>query len=180
MLSVDDKFPSFSLRGVMSLDHPAGHFIDVSDSTYAGKWLIVFFWPKDFTFVCPTEIAAFGEMHNDFVSLNAQILGVSVDSDYVHLAWRKQEKQLANVPFPMLSDIKRELVSALGVENKAAGVAQRATYIVDPDGYIRFVSVTDIKVGRNSKDVLRVLSALQSDELCACNWQVGDKAVQAS
>jgi peroxiredoxin (alkyl hydroperoxide reductase subunit C) len=140
----------------------------------------VFFWPKDFTFVCPTEIAGFGAINGDFKDRDTVIYGVSVDSEFVHLAWRQNHADLKNLPFAMLSDIKRELSTALGVLDKSEGVAQRATFIVDPDGIIRFAYVTDLSVGRNPQEVLRVLDALQTDELCPCNWQKGEDVLKAA
>ena len=110
----------------------------------------------------------------------SQVLGVSVDSEFVHLAWRKDKEELRNLPFPMLSDIKRELSTELGVLDAEAGVAQRATYIVDPEGVIRFVYVTDLNVGRSPEEVLRVLDGLQTDELCPCNWQKGEDTLKAA
>ena len=100
----------------------------------------MFFWPKDFTFVCPTEIAEFGKRNRDFEDRDAQVLGVSTDNEYVHLAWRKDHPDLKDLPFPMLADIKRELSSALGIMHPSEGVAMRATFIVDPEGIIRYVS----------------------------------------
>ena len=179
MLGIGSKFPGFSLTGVVSND-PAKAFKDIDNSTYAGKWLVVFFWPKDFTFVCPTEIAAFGKLDKEFKARDAQLLGVSTDSEYVHHAWRSTKDELKNLPFPMLSDIKRELSAALGVLDPEAGVAQRATYIVDPQGVIRFVYVTDLSVGRSPAEVLRVLDALQTDELCPCNWKKGEDTLKAA
>ena len=105
---------------------------------------------------------------------------MSTDSEFVHLAWRQNHKDLNNLPFPMLSDIKRELSSELGILDKNEGVAQRATYIVDPEGVIRFVMLTDLNVGRNPNEVLRVLDALQSDELCPCNWKKGEDTLKVA
>ncbi|MCG8435765.1 MAG: peroxiredoxin, partial [Gammaproteobacteria bacterium] len=133
-----------------------------------------------FTFVCPTEIAAFGALNNEFTDRDAQVLTGSTDSEFVHLAWRHQKAELNDLPFPMLADIKRELTSALGILDQEEGVAKRATFIVDPEGIIRFVSVTDMSVGRNPEEVLRVLDALQTDELCPCNWQQGDATLKVA
>ena len=113
-----------------------------------------------------TEIAAFGKLNKEFTDRDAQILGGSTDSEFVHHAWRTHHEDLKNLPFPMLADIKRELTGQLGIIDEAAGVAQRATFVVDPEGMIRFVYVTDLSVGRNPQEVLRVLDALQTDE-CA-------------
>ncbi len=179
MASVGQQFPQFSLKAVVSNDMKTA-FSDVSNTTYKGKWLVVFFWPKDFTFVCPTEIAEFGKMTKQFSDRDAQVLGASIDSEFVHLAWRQNHKDLNNLPFPMLADIKRELSSALGIIDPVEGVAQRATYIVDPQGVIRFVMVTDLSVGRNVKEVLRVLDALQTDELCPCNWEKGKDTLKVA
>ena len=179
MLGIGRKFPEFKLTGVVSNDMQKA-FQDVTNDTYAGKWLVVFFWPKDFTFVCPTEIAGFGRLNREFTDRDAQLLGVSTDSEFVHLAWRKSHEDLKGLPFPMLSDIKRELGTGLGILDKAEGVALRATFIVDPQGVIRFVSVNDLSVGRNPAEVLRVLDALQTDELCPCNWKQGEETLKAA
>ena len=179
MLGIGQRFPDFSLTGVVSSSLEAA-FRPVAHDSFPGKWKVVFFWPKDFTFVCPTEIAAFGRLHKEFQARDAQVLGVSIDSEFVHLAWRREKDELRDLPFPMLSDIKRELSSRLGVLDPEAGVAQRATYIVDPQGVIRFVYVTDLNVGRSPEEVLRVLDALQTDELCPCNWKQGEETLQAA
>ncbi|MGA2344152.1 MAG: peroxiredoxin [Steroidobacteraceae bacterium] len=179
MLGIGQRFPSFELTGVVSSD-PATAFQQFRSGEQAGKWQVLFFWPKDFTFVCPTEIAAFGKLNREFHDRGAELFGVSTDSEYVHLAWRRDKEELRTLPFPMLSDIKRELAGALGILDPEAGVAQRATFIVDPHGVIRFVYVTDLNVGRSPDEVLRVLDALQTDELCPCNWQKGDDTLKAA
>src|ERR1041385_4336955 len=130
MLTIGDSFPSFTAKAVIGLER-GKEFTILSSDSFPGKWKIYFFWPKDFTFVCPTEIAAFGKL-------------------------------------------ERELTPALGVLDRREGVALRATFIVDPEGVIRFASVNDLSVGRNPDEVLRVLDALQTDELCPCNWKKGD------
>ncbi len=176
MLGVGQKFPDFNLKATVDTDLKKA-FTDINQDTYKGKWKVYFFWPKDFTFVCPTEIVGFGKLNKDFQDRDAQVLGCSTDSEFVHLAWRQHHEDLKDLPFPMLADIKRELTSALGILDPVAGVAQRATYIVDPDNIIRFVMVTDLNVGRNVNEVLRVLDALQTDELCPCNWQKGQETI---
>jgi peroxiredoxin (alkyl hydroperoxide reductase subunit C) len=177
MLGVGEKFPEFSLQAVVGIERGKA-FQTITHNHYEGKWKVYFFWPKDFTFVCPTEIAAFAKLNREFADRDAQILGGSTDSEFVHLAWRQNHEDLKNLPFPMLADIKRELCSALGVLDPKEGVAQRATFVVDPDNVIRFVSVNDLSVGRNPQEVLRVLDALQTDELCPCNWQKGDEVLK--
>ena len=179
MLGVGKNFPDYRLNAVVSTDQSKA-FESIETSTHAGKWRVIFFWPMDFTFVCPTEIAAFGKLEKEFRARDAQLLGASTDSEYVHLAWRRDKDELKDLPFPMLADVKRELTTALGILDAEAGVAQRATYIIDPQGVIRFVYVTDLNVGRNPQEVLRVLDALQTDELCPCNWQKGDDTLKAA
>jgi lipoyl-dependent peroxiredoxin subunit C len=179
MLTVGDRLPSFALKGVVSTD-PKTAFTDVTDASFKGRWKVLFFWPKDFTFVCPTEIVGFAELDGEFQDRDAQLLGVSTDSEFVHLAWKQSREDLGQVPFPMLADIKRELSTALGVIDRNEGVALRATFIVDPDNVIRFVSVNDLSVGRNPQEVLRVLDALQTDELCPCNWSKGEETLKAA
>ena len=176
MLSVGQKLPDFKLKATVSLDIDKA-FADITQATHKGKWLVLFAWPKDFTFVCPTEIAEFGKLNKEFKDRDAQVLGLSTDNEFVHFAWRQNHKDLKDLPFPMLADIKRELSAALGILDPGEGVAQRATFIVDPQGIIRFVMVTDLSVGRNVKEVLRVLDALQTDELCPCNWQKGQDTI---
>ena len=187
LLTIGDQFPAYNLTAVIGGDlskvnaqQPDDYFTQVSSDDHAGKWRIVFFWPKDFTFVCPTEIAAFGKLEKEFRARDAQLLGASIDSEYVHLAWRREKEELRNLPFPMLADVKRELAGALGILDPEAGVAQRATFIVDPHGVIRFVYVTDLNVGRSPEEVLRVLDALQTDELCPWNWQKGEDTLKAA
>jgi alkyl hydroperoxide reductase subunit AhpC len=179
MLGVGKQFPEYRLNAVVSTDQSKA-FERIDGGTHAGKWRVIFFWPMDFTFVCPTEIAAFGKLEKEFRARDAQLLGASTDSEFVHLAWRRDKEELRDLPFPMLADVKRELTAALGILDADAGVAQRATYIVDPQGVIRFAYVTDLNVGRNPQEVLRVLDALQTDELCPCNWQKGDETLQAA
>jgi lipoyl-dependent peroxiredoxin subunit C len=179
MLTVGDRFPSFDLKAVVDTASDKA-FTQVTDKSYPGKWLVVFFWPKDFTFVCPTEIVGFGDVAGDFSDRDAQLLGASIDSEFVHLAWRQSREDLGKSPFPWLADIKRELSAACGILDANEGVALRATFIVDPDGIIRFSSVNDLSVGRNVQEVLRVLDALQTDELCPCNRAVGGETLKAA
>ena len=176
MLTVGDKIPEFSLTAV----DVNKSFQTVSQASYPGRWLVLFYWPMDFTFVCPTEIAEFSKRAHDFADRDAQVLGASTDTHFVHLAWRKQHEDLKDLEIPMLADTKRELAQALGILHKTDGVPLRATFIVDPDGIIRWVGVNDLSVGRNVPEVLRVLDALQTDELCPCNWQKGEPTLQVA
>ena len=182
MLTIGDKFPAFDLNAVKpgAPGTPSEAFERINDKSYADKWLVVFFWPKDFTFVCPTEIAAFGSLNDEFEQRNAQVLGVSTDSEFVHHAWKRDHEDLRELPFPMVADIKRELCQQLGILEKDEGVALRATFIVDPSGTIQHASVNGLNVGRNPMETLRILDALQTDELCPCNWQKGDDVLVAA
>jgi alkyl hydroperoxide reductase subunit AhpC len=181
LLTVGDRFPAFSLKAVKGGAEGlnlATAFTDLTEKSDAGKWKVVFFWPKDFTFVCPTEIVAFGKLAGDFADRDAVLYGASIDSEFVHMNWRLNHADLKDLPIPMLADIRRELATALGILDKTEGVALRATFVVDPEGIIRFASVNDLSVGRNPAEVMRVLDALQSDELCPCNWTKGDDVLR--
>jgi peroxiredoxin (alkyl hydroperoxide reductase subunit C) len=179
MLTVGHKLPAFELQAVVSTE-PGREFSQITHETHADKWRVLFFWPMDFTFVCPTEIAEFGRMNREFSDRDAQVLGASTDTHYVHLAWRKNHPDLGTLPFPMLADTRRDLSTALGVLHPTEGVALRATFIIDPTGLVRWVSVNDLSVGRNVAEVLRVLDALQTDELCPCNWQKGQSTLEVT
>ena len=181
MLTVGDKFPNYELTALsdvafdkLNMDNA---FINITEATYKNQWKVFFFYPKDFTFVCPTEIIAFANLFDEFKQRNAQIIGCSVDSEFVHWAWRKYKTELNNLPFPLASDIKRELSNELGILDRNAGVTQRALFIIDPENIIRFSMVTDMSVGRNPEEVLRVLDALQTGELCQCGWIKGKKTI---
>jgi len=177
MLTVGQRFPDYNLKGVVSNDLSQA-FVDVQSKKNSGRWQVWFFWPKDFTFVCPTEIKGFADLAHEFSERDAQLYGASTDSEFVHLAWRRDHEDLRELPFPMVSDLKRELSHALGILDAEAGVPLRATFIVDPDGIIRHVTVNDLDVGRSPAETLRVLDGLQSGELCPCNWQRGEATLQ--
>ncbi|MEM9070525.1 MAG: peroxiredoxin [Myxococcota bacterium] len=173
MITVGSKLPTFDLQAVLA----DKSFAPIRHDSHPGKWQVLFFWPMDFTFICPTEIAEFGRRHSDFVDRDAVLLGASTDTHFVHLAWRNDHPDLGDLPYPMLADTKRELSTELGILDAKEGVALRATFIADPDGIVRWVSVNDLSVGRNVPEVLRVLDALQTDELCPCNWEQGQKTL---
>ncbi len=179
MLTVGDRFPDYDLTAVVSSD-PGDAFTRLGGDSHPGEWRVVFFWPKDFTFVCPTEIAGFGALEGEFRQRGARLLGVSTDSEYVHLAWRQSHGLLKDLPFPMLSDLKRDLSGSLGILDGGEGVCLRATFVVDPEGVIRFVSVNDLSVGRSPQEVLRTLDALQTGELCPVDWQRGEATLDAA
>ena len=155
-----------------------GQFVPVSDQDLSGKWAVVFFYPADFTFVCPTEIVGYGDLKSDFEDRDAVLIGASTDTTHVHFAWRKSDERLAQADFPWIADTKKELASALGILDPNEGVAYRATFIVDPDNVIQQVTVNGLNVGRNPQETLRVLDALQTDELCPCNWEAGQEVLK--
>ncbi len=175
-VGLGSTFPVFKKKAVVSTEK-GKEFADVSSldlTNKPGQWTVMFWWPKDFTFVCPTEIAAFNNAVDDFKDRSTQLIGASTDSEFVHLAWRKDHSDLKDLRFPMLADTSKSLAEELGILTAEEKVAYRVTYIIDPDGVIRWVSAYDLSVGRNVEEVLRVLDALQTDELCPCNWQKGE------
>ena len=174
MLTVGAKFPEFKKKSVVSIEN-GKEFQEVTsqDHRNENKWMVMFWYPKDFTFVCPTEIAEFNKNYEEFRDRDALLIGASTDSEFVHLAWRKHHDDLSDLRFPLLADTSKSLAEELGILEASEKIAYRATFIVDPEGVIRFSSVNDLSVGRNVKEVLRVLDALQTDELCPCNWQPG-------
>ena len=183
LLTIDDEFPEFSLTALkggnlhdIDADKPEDYFETVDNNSYDGKWRVIFFYPKDFTFVCPTEIKAFGDLNDEFFDRDCHVIGVSIDSEYSHFQWRATNDKLLEIPFPMLADIKHELVQATGVEN-ADGVADRVTFIVNPENKIQFVSATPDSVGRSVEEVLRVLDALQTAGPCGCDWKKNDPTI---
>lgn len=178
MLTVGDKFPEFTVTANVSREK-GKEFTTLSNDDFAGKWLVFYAYPKDFTFICPTEIVEFGKATNDFADRDAVVLGGSTDNEYSHLAWRNAHADLADLPTPLVH-INPKLANELGIIHKEGGVALRVTFVVDPDGIIRSVSAYDLSVGRNVGEVLRTLDALQSDELCPCNWQKGEATIKVA
>ncbi len=178
LANIGEQFPQFRVPSVVSLEK-GKEFREIANADLKGKWSVVFFWPLDFTFVCPTEIAEFNKELKSFQAREAQVFGVSTDSQFVHLAWRNAHPDLKNLQYPMLADNKKELSEALGVLHPTEKVPLRATFIVDPEGVIRHVSAYDLNVGRNVKEILRTLDALQTDELCPCNWEKGKETLKA-
>ena len=176
MLTVGDKLPALTIPVQQGSALPAGETLDLSDNQ--GKWKILFYWPKDFTFVCPTEIIGCGDLQRDFEDRDAVLIGASTDTDFVHHAWRKADARLAACDFPWIADNKKELAEALGILDRDEGVAFRATFVIDPDNIIQHVTVNGLNVGRNPAETLRVLDALQTDELCPCNWTQGDEVLK--
>jgi lipoyl-dependent peroxiredoxin subunit C len=182
MLGIGDRVPSFEVVGVKPgfnnhEEKGESAFESVTERSFPGKWKVIFFYPKDFTFVCPTEIAEFARLQKDFADRDAVVLGGSTDNEYCKLAWRRGHRDLASLPIWQFADTTGSLVDALGVRSPA-GVAHRYTYVIDPHGVIQHVYATNLNVGRSPKDTLRVLDALQTDELCPCNREVGGETLK--
>jgi alkyl hydroperoxide reductase subunit AhpC len=175
-VTVGNKFPEFNKKSVVSLEK-GKEFQNISNSDLEGKWSVMFWWPKDFTFVCPTEIAEFNNNFDNFQDRDTVLLGASTDSEFVHLAWRNDHQDLRGLKFPMIADTSKSLAEELGILEPTEKIAYRATYIIDPQGIVRWVNINDLNVGRNVDEVLRVLDALQTDELCPCNWKKGEETL---
>lgn len=166
MVQVGQTAPDFTMEGVLD-----GKFVEVKLSDYRGDWVVLFFYPLDFTFVCPTEIRGFATRLREFEDLDAQVLGCSVDSKYSHLAWI--EKELGQLGFPLLSDMTRGVTRDYGILLEGQGHSLRGTFIIDPEGVLRYMVVHDNNIGRNMDETLRVLQALQTGELCPIDWKPG-------
>ncbi len=174
VLSVGQQFPEFSMNACVSIEKGKEFkTITNEDHKKAGQWMVMFWYPKDFTFICPTEIAEFNNNASEFADRDVMLIGASTDTEEVHLAWRKDHDDLRDLKFPLLADTSKALASELGILQPGS-VAYRATFIVDPHGTIQWVSVNNDSVGRNVAEVLRTLDAIQTDELCPCNWEKGE------
>jgi len=172
MKTISEKFPQFQKEAVVSLE--AGkEFATLTNADITGKWTVFFWWPLDFTFVCPTEITSFNDHFDEFAKRNANVVGASIDSQFVHLAWRNNHPGLKNLKFPMLADTSKSLSEELGILEAVNKIAYRATFIIDPEGTIQHVSVNGLNVGRNVKEIIRILDALQTGELTPCDWVPG-------
>ncbi|MGE5393710.1 MAG: peroxiredoxin [Candidatus Saccharibacteria bacterium] len=173
MKTIGEKFPYFEKEALVSLEADK-EFKTLTLDDLAGKWTVFFWWPMDFTFVCPTEIVSFNEHFEEFQKRGANVIGASTDSQYVHLAWRNNHPGLKGLKFPMLADTSKTLAEELGILEPNAKVAYRVTYIIDPEGVIQHVSINGLNVGRNVKETLRILDALQTGELTPCGWVAGE------
>ncbi len=179
MLSLGEKFPQFKKTAVISLEKGNEFYeLNSEEMLSSGNWMVMFWWPKDFTFVCPTEIAEFNKKYQDFKDRDTTLIGASTDSEFVHAAWRRNHDDLRDLKFPMLADTSKSLAEDLGILETNEKIAYRVTFIVDPQGIIRWVCANDLSVGRNVNEVLRVLDALQTDELCPCNWTKGEETIK--
>ncbi|MDB5953005.1 MAG: alkyl hydroperoxide reductase [Massilia sp.] len=178
MKTVGDKLDPFSVPAAKPgfnahEENGVSAFETITESSFPGKWKIIYFYPKDFTFVCPTEIVEFGHIANDLADRDAVLMGGSTDNEFSKLAWRREHPDLNKLNHYSFGDSRGDLVDMLGVRDKEAGVALRASFIVDPDNTIQHVSVNNLNVGRNPQEILRILDGLQTDELCPCNRAIG-------
>ncbi|MEO1375554.1 MAG: peroxiredoxin [Cyanobacteria bacterium J06635_10] len=179
-LRVGQQSPDFTATAVVDQE-----FKTVKLSDYSGKYVVLFFYPLDFTFVCPTEITAFSDRYEEFKKLNTEILGVSVDSEFSHLAWIQTDRKsggVGDLNYPLVSDIKKEISAAYNVLDPEAGVALRGLFIIDKDGVIQHATINNLSFGRNVDEALRTLQAIQyvqshPDEVCPAGWQPGDQTM---
>ena len=177
-LLVGEKAPYFKGPAVVGGDAskltPDTAFKEISLDDYKGKWLVLFFYPLDFTFVCPTEIKDFGSHYDEFKKLNAEVVAASTDSQFSHLAWRNQDPGLKDLPFPMLSDFTRQTSRNYEILKEETGYALRGLYIIDPEGNLQYTVIHPEIAGRNVKEILRILQALQTGENTPCGWEPGE------
>ncbi|AKG23136.1 peroxiredoxin [Calothrix sp. 336/3] len=179
-LRVGQQAPDFTATAVADQE-----FKTIKLSDYRGKYVVLFFYPLDFTFVCPTEITAFSDRYEEFKKLNTEILGVSVDSEFSHLAWIQTDRKsggVGDLSYPLVSDIKKEISSAYNVLDPAAGIALRGLFIIDKDGIIQHATINNLAFGRSVDETVRTLQAIQHvqshpDEVCPAGWQPGDKTM---
>lgn len=172
MITIGQKAPDFT--GIKAYQK-GKDFINVSKSDYSGSWLIFFFYPRDFTFICPTELKGFSKHESEFTALNAKVLAASTDSEWSHKAWF--ERDLSDVNYPILADTTQKISRDYGVLDESDGSSQRGLFIIDPDGIVKYALVSAGSVGRSVKEVLRVLTALQSGDLCPMEWEPGQETL---
>lgn len=177
LAKVGQKAPDFIMSTTENLE-TLDHVVKLGD--YQGKWLILFFYPLDFTFVCPTEIRGFNSRIDELKSLGVEVLGVSTDSVYSHRAWIKASKAeggLGELHYPLASDITKQVAQDYGVLIEEKGISLRGLFIIDPEGIIRYQVVSDLNIGRSVDEIIRVLHALQTGGLCPIDWQVGERTL---
>ena len=176
MLTVGDRFPEFKCKACVGNEN--ADLTEVNSGTHEGKWKLFLFYPKDFTFVCPTELVEFGKRKADFSDRDVVLLGGSTDNEHSHLAWRRSHEDLRELPYALLA--AQKLAAELGILDREEGVCLRATFLVDPAGVIQWAVVNNLSVGRSVEEAIRVVDAVQSDELCPCNWKRGDAYLQTA
>jgi peroxiredoxin (alkyl hydroperoxide reductase subunit C) len=175
-ISIGQRVPSTELDSYVP-GEPEAHRVSLAD--YRGGWVVLVFYPRDFTFVCPTELHAFAELAPAFADEDASVIAVSTDSFWSHRAWFQSHPQLEQVGYPALADTAHTLSRAFGVLLED-GSALRGTFVIDPEGVVRHMAVSDQNVGRSSGETLRVLQALRTGELCPVNWRPGERTLVAA
>jgi alkyl hydroperoxide reductase subunit AhpC len=168
--------PEFKLKSTKNATSSRDLGFEIALSDYKGKWLVFFFYPLDFTFVCPTEILALSDRYEDFTAIGAEVLGASTDSVFSHWAWintPRDKNGIAGLKFPLVADYKKETAIAYDVLDEVDGKAQRGLFIIDPEGVLKYMTVTSDNVGRSVDETLRVLQALQTGGLCSADWKPG-------
>ncbi len=183
LAKVGQPAPAFTLASTKDAASPKELGKKISLSDYKGKWLIFFFYPLDFTFVCPTEITALSDRYEDIKDLDADVLGASTDSVHSHFAWLstpREKNGIAGTAYPLVADYTKEVARAYGVLDEGEGVAQRGLFIIDPEGVLRYSVVTADNVGRSVDETLRVLQALQTGGLCPADWSPGKQLLTKS
>lgn len=179
MKTVGDKLDAFVVTGVKP-GQPEDAFFDITEKSFEGKWKVIVYYPKDFTFVCPTEIVAYDKLTGDFADRDAVLLTGSTDNEFCKVAWQRAHSDLVKITHNQFADTQRgelSLIEQLGVFYAPAGAALRATFIVDPDNVIQHVTVNNLNVGRSPEETLRVLDSLQTGELCQCNRKIGEETL---
>jgi lipoyl-dependent peroxiredoxin subunit C len=174
MLTVGDIFPRFKVKACVGTGK--NDFKELTNEDYRGKWVVYFFYPKDFTFICPTELVEFSRKVKEFRDRECELVAGSTDNEYSHLAWRQQHSDLKDLSYPMIA--AQKLAADLGILDAEENVCLRATFIVDPHGVIQWAAAYGLGCGRSVPETLRVLDAMQSDELCPCNWQPGQATIK--
>lgn len=172
-ITIGKKAPDFKTSALVKRE-----ITEISLAGYEGKWVVLFFYPMDFTFVCPTELVDFNNHVEEFEDRDAVLLGGSTDTAYSHLGWVKSHSDLANLEYPLFADVTKQMARDFGVLDEEQGIAYRGTFILDPNGIVRWIQINDLNVGRNVQETLRVLDALQTDELCPCGWEKGQDTIQ--
>ncbi len=168
-IQVASPAPSFKTQALVGRE-----FKTISLSDYAGKWVLLLFYPMDFTFICPTELVGLNDKHGDFADRDCVVLAASTDTVHSHLGWVKADARLGNLKYPVLADVTKSLSRSYGVLLENEGIALRGTFLIDPNGVLRWACVNDGSAGRSIDEMIRVLDALQTDKLCPCNWKKGE------
>ena len=171
-VQVSRPAPSFKAQALVGRE-----FQNVALEDYQGKWVLLLFYPMDFTFVCPTELVGLNDKHGDFADRECAVVAASTDTVFSHLGWVKADERLANLKYPILADVTKSIARSYGVLLEDQGIALRGSFLIDPNGVLRWANINDLGTGRSVDEILRVLDALQTDMLCPCNWKKGEQTL---